>query len=408
MVDGCWLSGVRSPDQVSSAVLWKGTFYIRDKSGGRQERRERHALTKQKTYLENHPKGEHLISYKLPIITPFSIPFINMLSSIFSRRINNIASARAMQQMRLASTLVIAEPSSDSSLAPSTLSAITAAQKLHSGPITLLTSKSIDSSSIPSSVVEIVETDLKDSLAESISIAVQMAQETNSYSHIVAPATKFGSNVLPRIASVLKTSPITDIIDILSEDTFIRPMYAGNVLAKVRSKESLKCLSVRSTAFEKSQVGDGSPNVKITKLAVTPQTMTEFISANVSKSDRPDLSSASVVVSGGRGMKSGENFILLESLADTLNGAVGASRAAVDAGYVPNDLQVGQTGKVVAPDLYIAVGISGAIQHLSGMKDSKTIVAINTDPEAPIFQVADYGLVQDLFKAVPELTEKLK
>jgi len=313
-----------------------------------------------------------------------------------------------MQQMRLASTLVIAEPSSDSSLAPSTLSAITAAQKLHSGPITLLTSKSIDSSSIPSSVVEIVETDLKDSLAESISIAVQMAQETNSYSHIVAPATKFGSNVLPRIASVLKTSPITDIIDILSEDTFIRPMYAGNVLAKVRSKESLKCLSVRSTAFEKSQVGDGSPNVKITKLAVTPQTMTEFISANVSKSDRPDLSSASVVVSGGRGMKSGENFILLESLADTLNGAVGASRAAVDAGYVPNDLQVGQTGKVVAPDLYIAVGISGAIQHLSGMKDSKTIVAINTDPEAPIFQVADYGLVQDLFKAVPELTEKLK
>jgi electron transfer flavoprotein alpha subunit len=271
-----------------------------------------------------------------------------------------------------------------------------------------LTSKSIDSSSIPLSVVEIVETDLKDSLAESISIAVQKAQETNSYSHIVAPATKFGSNVLPRIASVLKTSPITDIIDILSEDTFIRPMYEGNVLAKVRSKESLKCLSVRSTAFEKSQVGDGSPNVKITKLAVTPQTMSEFISANVSKSDRPDLSSASVVVSGGRGMKSGENFALLERLADTLNGAVGASRAAVDAGYVPNDLQVGQTGKVVAPDLYIAVGISGAIQHLSGMKDSKTIVAINTDPEAPIFQVADYGLVQDLFKAVPELTEKLK
>jgi electron transfer flavoprotein alpha subunit len=331
-----------------------------------------------------------------------------MISSILSRRVNPILNVRAFQQMRLASTLVIAEPSSDSSsLASATLSTITAAQKL-SGPITLLTSKSIDASCVPSSVVEIIETDLKDSLAESISNAVQMAQEANQFSHIVAPATKFGSNVLPRIASVLSTSPITDVIDILSEDTFIRPMYAGNVLAKVRSKESLKCLSVRSTAFDKSKVGDGSTDVKVTKLTVPPQTMTEFISANVSKSDRPDLSSASVVVSGGRGMKSGENFALLESLADTLNGAVGASRAAVDAGYVPNDLQVGQTGKVVAPDLYIAVGISGAIQHLSGMKDSKTIVAINTDPEAPIFQVADYGLVQDLFQVVPELTEKLK
>lgn len=330
-----------------------------------------------------------------------------MISSILSKRIQYIGTVRAFQRMRLASTLVIAEPSSDSSLAPSTLSTITAAQKL-SGPITLLTSKSIDPSSIPSSVVEIVETDLKDSLAESISNAVQMAQEANQYSHILAPATKFGSNVLPRVASVLNTSPVTDIIDILSEDTFIRPMYAGNVLAKVQSKEALKCLSVRSTAFEKSKVGEGATNVKVTTLSVPPQTMTEFISANVSKSDRPDLSSASVVVSGGRGMKSGENFAMLEQLADKLNGAVGASRAAVDAGYVPNDLQVGQTGKVVAPDLYIAVGISGAIQHLSGMKDSKTIVAINTDPEAPIFQVADYGLVQDLFKAVPELTEKLK
>lgn len=330
-----------------------------------------------------------------------------MISSILPKRIQHIGTVSAFQRMRLASTLVIAEPSSDSSLAPSTLSTITAAQKL-SGPITLLTSKSIDPSCIPSSVVEIVETDLKDSLAESISNAVQMAQEANQYSHILAPATKFGSNILPRVASVLNTSPVTDIIDILSEDTFIRPMYAGNVLAKVRSKEALKCLSVRSTAFEKSKVGEGSTNVKITTLSVPTQTMTKFISANVSKSDRPDLSSASVVVSGGRGMKSGENFAMLEQLADKLNGAVGASRAAVDAGYVPNDLQVGQTGKVVAPDLYIAVGISGAIQHLSGMKDSKTIVAINTDPEAPIFQVADYGLVQDLFKAVPELTEKLK
>lgn len=316
-----------------------------------------------------------------------------------------LASAVATSRCASTSTLVIAEPTNDTSLSPSTLSAITAAQKLHSGPITLLSTKSIDPTTLPSSVTSVINTNKSDSLAETISASVKKAHELNSYSHVLAPATKFGSNVLPRAAAEINASPITDIIDVLSEDTFIRPMYAGNALAKVQSTEDVKVLSVRPTAFDKAEV-DGS-DAQLVDLDVPDQTLTQFVEANMSQSDRPELSSADVVISGGRGLKSGENFAMLEALADKLNGAVGASRAAVDAGYVPNDLQVGQTGKVVAPDLYIAVGISGAIQHLSGMKDSKTIVAINNDPEAPIFQVADYGLVDDLFKVVPEMTEKV-
>mmetsp|Transcript_26584 Transcript_26584/g.45375 ORF Transcript_26584/g.45375 Transcript_26584/m.45375 type:complete len:344 (+) Transcript_26584:86-1117(+) len=312
-------------------------------------------------------------------------------------------------QQRSESTLVIAEPSSDeSSLAPSTLSAITAASKLHSGPISLLTFASGDVG-VPSSVSSVIQANADGNsslLAETVTNAVVAANEKHGYSHIVAAATKFGANYLGRAGAQLGVSPISDVVEVLSEDTYVRPLYAGNALAKVIAKDSpLKLISIRPTAFDKAEV-DGASAATET-LDIPANELTEWLLESVSKSERPDLGSASVVISGGRGMKSGDNFVLLEALADKLGGAVGASRAAVDAGFVPNDLQVGQTGKVVAPDLYIAVGISGAIQHLSGMKDSKTIVAINKDGEAPIFQVADYGLVADLFDAVPELTEKL-
>jgi electron transfer flavoprotein alpha subunit len=249
-----------------------------------------------------------------------------------------------------------------------------------------------------------VNTDGNSKLAETVSNAVVAANEQGGYSHVVCAATKFGSNYLGRVGAMLGVSPVSDVVEVLSEDTFIRPLYAGNALAKITSSDSLKLISVRPTAFDKA-ASDTDPTS--TPLDTQPNNLTSWLNESVSKSERPDLSSASVVISGGRGMKNGENFALLEKLADKLGGAVGASRAAVDAGFVPNDLQVGQTGKVVAPDLYIAVGISGAIQHLSGMKDSKTIVAINKDGEAPIFQVADLGLVADLFEAVPELTEKV-
>ena len=342
------------------------------------------------------------------------------LTSLVSKNNRFLASSVTHQRTcRSASTLIVAEPtpSSSTELAPATLSSITAAQKLHSGPITLLhsgpitllnTNPSLDTQSLPPSVTCVINTNVKDTLAETMSTLIQKVQESKSFTHILAPATKFGSNLVPRAAAMIDASPIVDVIDVLGEDTFIRPMYAGNALAKVQSTENVKVLSVRSTAFDKAPCGDsGSATVEQMETDDVIQTLTEHVSSNESQSDRPDLSSAGVVISGGRGMKDGTNFELLYKLADKLNGAVGASRAAVDAGFVPNDMQVGQTGKVVAPDLYIAVGISGAIQHLSGMKDSKTIVAINNDAEAPIFQVADYGLTQDLFKAVPELTEKV-
>ena len=244
----------------------------------------------------------------------------------------------------------------------------------------------------------------KNSLAENVGNLV--AEIAEGYSHILAPATTNGKNFMPRVAAKLDVSQISDISAVISEDTFERPIYAGNCIATVQSSDSIKVITVRTTGFDASQASGGS--AELTSIDNdTDAGVSSFVKEEIAESDRPELTAADVVISGGRGMQNGDNFSLLNGIADKLGAAIGASRAAVDSGFVPNDMQVGQTGKIVAPDLYIAVGISGAIQHLAGMKDSKVIVAINKDEEAPIFQVADYGLVADLFDALPELESKL-
>lgn len=236
-------------------------------------------------------------------------------------------------------------------------------------------------------------------------VAALVLSIAGNYGHVLAPATNFGKNFMPRVAARLDVAQISEISAVVSPDTFVRPIYAGNALVTVQSKDAIKVITVRATAFEPAAAGGSAPVEALAAVADTGQSA--VTGRNLTKSARPELAAARIIVSGGRGMGNGENFKLLEALADKLGAAVGASRAAVDAGFVPNDYQVGQTGKVVAPELYVAVGISGAIQHLAGMKDSKVIVAINKDAEAPIFQVADYGLVADLFQAVPELTAEL-
>ena len=241
-------------------------------------------------------------------------------------------------------------------------------------------------------------------LAENMApLIVEIAK---NYTHILAPSSTFGKNIMPRVAALLDVAQLSDIISVINSDTFIRPIYAGNANSKIQSLDKIKIITVRTTTFEATKKEGGK--AKITEIPIgKDMNISKFVKNELNKSDRPELTSAGIIISGGRGMESGKNFSLLEELADKLKAAIGASRAAVDAGFVPNDYQVGQTGKVVAPELYIAVGISGAIQHLAGMKDSKIIVAINKDEEAPIFQVADYGLVGDLFQVLPELTKEI-
>ena len=308
------------------------------------------------------------------------------------------------------SILVIAEHD-NTNLKGSTFNTLTAACELN-GDVHLFVAGSEISSVLNESqtldgVSKIISCDNEtyaNFIAEDLSSLIVSISE--SYTHILAPATTFGKNLMPRVSAKLDSQQISDIISVESDDTFKRPIYAGSCIATVKSNDSIKVITVRSTAFD--AIGTNNSGTELESVdSLSSMGISSFVSEELAKSDRPELTSANIVISGGRGMQSGDNFHLLDSIADKLGAAVGASRAAVDAGFVPNDYQVGQTGKIVAPDLYIAVGISGAIQHLAGMKDSKVIVAINKDEDAPIFQVADYGLVADLFTALPELESSL-
>merc|ERR1711953_269455 len=316
------------------------------------------------------------------------------------------------QWARNQSTLIVAEHNGDN-LLQTTRHAVTAAKQL-GGDISCLVagSKCAGAASELAKIDGITKVMVAEnaayegSLPEKLTPLVLAAQDQFKFTHIIGGSSAFTRSLLPRVAAKLDVSPISDVIGIKDGETFVRTIYAGNAIMTLKSKDPVKILTVRTTSFEADESSGGSAANESVNAPDCPD-VSKWVSQELSKSDRPELASAKVVISGGRGMKTEDNFQMLYNLADKMNAAVGASRAAVDAGMVPNDMQVGQTGKIVAPELYIAVGISGAIQHLAGMKDSKVIVAINKDAEAPIFQVADYGLVADLFKAVPDLTEKL-
>ena len=306
------------------------------------------------------------------------------------------------------SVLIMAE-SNGKVLDRGTLSAVTAAKKLSDEVDLLLLDDSNDVLEFSKKIMGVKKVIcasgyLEGALAENL--APVLANLSENYSHIISSAGTFGKNILPRVAALCDSQQISDVNEIIDDKTFIRPIYAGNALATVKSLDDKKFITIRATAFQVADTEGGSAEV-IQGPNIVDTNKVKFCGRELSESDRPKLNAAKIVVSGGRGLGSRENFSILDSLADKLGAAVGASRAAVDAGYVPNDYQVGQTGKVVAPELYIAIGISGAIQHLAGMKDSKVIVAINKDEDAPIFQIADFGLVGDLFQIVPEFTEKL-
>ncbi|MDJ0608441.1 MAG: FAD-binding protein [Kiloniellales bacterium] len=310
------------------------------------------------------------------------------------------------------SVLVVGEHD-NAELKPATLNTVAAAAEIAGGePIHMLIAGKgcaavVEAAAAVAGVAKVLVAEADEyehQLAENV--APLVAQLAKDYGHLLAPATTTGKNLMPRVAALLDVQQISDISEVKSADTFVRPIYAGNALATVKSSDAIKVVTIRSTAFE-AVAAEGGQAETAAVAGTGDLGLSSFLGQELTESERPELTSAKIIVSGGRGMQSGENFAMLERIADKLGAAVGASRAAVDAGYVPNDYQVGQTGKVVAPDLYIAVGISGAIQHLAGMKDSKIIVAINKDEDAPIFQVADYGLVADLFKAVPELEEAL-
>lgn len=306
--------------------------------------------------------------------------------------------------------LVIAEHDHET-IKSSTLNTITAASKLGSDIHVLVAGQGSSTASTAASAIAGVTkvfhaegAEFEHQLPEVL--APLVAKLADGYSHILAPGTTFGKNLLPRVAGIKDLQQISDVIEVIDASTFKRPVYAGNAIATVQSSDAIKLITVRTTGFDPASTSGGSASVENVS-GTGANDSSKFVGQELTKTARPDLTAAKVVVSGGRGVGSAENFKIIEALADKIGAAVGASRAAVDSGYAPNDYQVGQTGKVVAPQLYVAIGISGAIQHLAGMKDSKTIVAINKDPEAPIFQVADYGLVADLFQAAPELTEKL-